>query len=153
MPFKSWHILQCVPAIWSCPDISRTFKNAWFDAKGYFFTARDRIVMFSHYFKHVCILVQITIKGPDLLQNRSQKSGYSELCPFGILCKAWNNDDKYSVVVTWLQWHLFIILRTLLNLFCRRSNRFDCSKAISWTGLDWMDWTLLEVILPGNMFF
>ena len=30
--------------------------------------------MFSHYFKHVCILVQITIKGPDLLQNRSQKS-------------------------------------------------------------------------------
>ena len=32
-----------------------------------------------------------------------QGNGYSELCPFGILCKAWNNDDKYSVVVTWLQ--------------------------------------------------
>ena len=39
-----------------------------------FFTARDGIVMFSHYFKQFWILVQIAIKSPDLLQNRSRKS-------------------------------------------------------------------------------
>ena len=39
-----------------------------------FFTARDGVVMFSHYFKQFCILVQIATKGPDLLQNRSRKS-------------------------------------------------------------------------------
>ena len=39
-----------------------------------FFTAWDGVVMFSHYFKHFCILVQIATKSPDLLQNRSRKS-------------------------------------------------------------------------------
>ena len=39
-----------------------------------FFTARDGIVMFSHYFKQFWILVQIAIRSPDLLQNRSRES-------------------------------------------------------------------------------
>jgi len=30
-----------------------------------FFMARDGIVMFSHYFKQFCIVVQIAIKGPN----------------------------------------------------------------------------------------
>ena len=39
-----------------------------------FFMARDGTVMFSNFLKQFCILVQIAIKGPDLLQNRSRKS-------------------------------------------------------------------------------
>ena len=39
-----------------------------------FFRVQDGIVMFSHYFKQFCILIQTAIKGPNLLQNRSWKS-------------------------------------------------------------------------------
>ena len=47
-----------------------------------FFTARDGVVMFSHNFKQFCILVQITTKGPDLLQNRSGKVPILPESPF-----------------------------------------------------------------------
>ena len=50
------------------------FAAEWFSLSVNFFTARDGVVMFSHNFKQFCILVQITTKGPDLLQNRSRKS-------------------------------------------------------------------------------
>ena len=46
------------------------------------FTARDGIVMFSHYFKQFCILVQIATTSPDMLQNRSQKSPILPKSPF-----------------------------------------------------------------------
>ena len=50
------------------------FAAEWFSLSVNFFTARDGVVLFSHYFKQFCILVQIATKGPDLLQNRSRKS-------------------------------------------------------------------------------
>ena len=50
------------------------FAAEWFSLSVSFFTARDGVVMFSHYFKQFCILVQIATTSPDMLQNRSRKS-------------------------------------------------------------------------------
>ena len=58
------------------------FAAEWFILSVNFFTARDGVVMFSHNFKQFCILVQIATKGPDLLQNRSQKVPILPESPF-----------------------------------------------------------------------
>ena len=52
-------------------DIYEQYTSRFTQVQVNFFKARDGIVMFSHFLKQFCILVQITIKGPDLLQNRS----------------------------------------------------------------------------------
>ena len=49
-----------------------------------------------------------------------------ELRLFCILCEAWNNEYS-SYIVTWLQWHLFIILGRLLSFF-RRSSKGSSSQ-------------------------
>ena len=52
-----------------------------------------------------------------------------ELRLFCILCEAWNNEYS-SYIVTWLQWHLFIILGRLLSFF-RRSSKGSSSELVN----------------------